>query len=307
MDDASRRNTILGYMAIIASAVCTGATWPILKDVLGYVEPLQANLLYILPALVVVGLIYSLRRRGQSFLPTGAHFGWLLLFASFASVIFYTKSLGVDLTTATTGALVIRLELAIVFVLSYVVLKTRVTAAGWVGTVLLFLGTMSALGVSFGDLTFAPLGIAALIIAAVLTAGNAIIIKLHFGKLPSEMPALASCVCQTLFFSIILLSTGKFTATFASLANPRVAIEALILGLLTAGSLILYYFSMKRIPMWTCRILSLIGPVVAVLGDHFWLGTVITRGQLIGLTTVLCGATLVIISSRENGRTPASD
>lgn len=62
---------------------------------------------------------------------------------------------------------------------------------------------------------------------------------------------------------------------------------------------------MKRIPMWTFRILVLIETVVVIIDDHFWLDTVITRCQFFGLAVVLCGAVLVIISSRKNGRSPA--
>jgi len=251
----------------------------------------------IVPALAMILVIYPWRRRGQQLIPQGAPIGWLALFAIFASAIFYTRNVGTHLTSATTAALVVRLELAIVFVLSYLILKSRVSAAGWIGTLVLLVGALSAMDISFSELSFAALGIAALLTAAMLTAANAIIIKLNFNRISSDLPTAASIVCQTVVFSAILLATGRMGETIAALASARVAVESVLLAFLFLWALLLYYYSMKRIPMWSCRILSLIAPVVAVLGDHFWLGSEITHGQLTGLIAVLLGAVLVVSAS----------
>jgi len=295
-----RSRRLKGYVAIVASSVCSGSMWPVQKDLMTEVSPLQANWLMIVPALAMILVIYPWRRRGQQLIPQGAPIGWLALFAIFASAIFYTRNVGTHLTSATTAALVVRLELAIVFVLSYLILKSRVSAAGWIGTLVLLVGALSAMDISFSELSFAALGIAALLTAAMLTAANAIIIKLNFNRISSDLPTAASIVCQTVVFSAILLATGRMGETVAALASAKVVVEAVLLGLLLLWALLFYYYSMKRIPLWSCRILSLIAPVVAVLGDHFWLGSTISHGQLVGLFVVLIGAGLVIMSSRDD-------
>jgi drug/metabolite transporter (DMT)-like permease len=293
-----RSRRLKGYAAIIASAICSGGMWPVQKDLMTQVSPLQANWLMILPALIAILIIYPARQRGRPLVPKHAPIGWLALFALFASAIFYTRNVGTHLTSATTAVLVVRLELAVVFVFSYVILKNRVSLVGWLGTVVLLIGALQAMGISFGQFSFSHLGVAALLTAALLTATNAIIIKLQFSTIPSALPTAASCICQTFVFSAVLLATGRMDETIAALATPRVAVEAVALGLMLVSSLLLYYYSMKHIPMWSCRILSLVAPVVAVLGDHFWLGSDITGNQLSGLVAVLIGAALVISSSR---------
>ncbi len=298
-DHLQRSRHLKGYAAIIASAICSGAMWPVQKDLMTRVSPLQANWLMIVPALIAILIIYPSRRHGRRLIPEHAPIGWLTLFALFASVIFYTRNVGTHLTSATTAALVVRFELAIVFVLSHVILKSRVSLVGWLGTVVLLLGALQAMGISFGQISFSHLGMAALLTAALLTATNAIIIKLQFNRIPSDLPTAASCICQTIVFSAILLATGRMGETIAALATPRIAIEAVALGLMFLSALLLYYYSMKRIPLWSCRILSLIAPVVAILGDHFWLGAEISHSQLSGLTAVLVGAALVILSTRN--------
>ncbi len=302
LSSQERRQRLKGYAAIVASAICSGTMWPVQKDLMTEVSPLQANWLMIVPALVMVAIIYPWRRRGRKLIPPGAPLGWLALFAIFASAIFYTRNVGTHLTSATTAALVVRMELAIVFVLSYLILRTRVSAAGWLGTVVLLAGALSAMGISCGELSFAALGIGALLIAAMLTAANAIIIKLNFNRISSDLPTTASIVCQAVVFSAILLASGRMGETVATLASPRVAIEGVLLGALLLWTLLFYYYSIKRIPLWSCRILSLVAPVVATLGDHFWLGSTISQGQLVGLFAVLVGAGLVIMSSRDDTR-----
>ncbi|MFP3904658.1 MAG: DMT family transporter [Armatimonadota bacterium] len=289
---------LYGYIGIIASATFTGLNWPLLKDLMSQVSPLQANWLVIIPALVMIVPLYAWYRRNQALLPPHTPYKWLLIFGLFASAIFYCRNVGTHLTTATTAALVVRMELAFVFILSYIILKTRVTALGWAGSALLLAGALLASGFSFGNLAFDWLGVGALFVAAALTALNSMIIKIFFGRIPAELPAIASCICQTVVFSCVLGFSGRIPETVAAVQNPRVAVESLIGGVFMVLLLVLYYFAMKRIPVWLCRILTLFSTVVAMLGDHFWLGSDITVGQLAGFAGVIGGAVLVVLASR---------
>ena len=64
-------------------------------------------------------------------------------------------------------------------------------------------------------------------------------------------------------------------------------------------NLFVYYYAMKRVPMWSVRILVLTGPPVAMIADYLLLGSPITAAGVQGLTAVLIGATLVILGGRE--------
>lgn len=66
-------------------------------------------------------------------------------------------------------------------------------------------------------------------------------------------------------------------------------------GALIPGMLTTYYLSMKCIPMWSCRLLNLGTPVVALLAEYFWLRSAISVNQLVGLVLVVMGAGLVIL------------
>lgn len=298
-DPQATRKRLYGYTAIIISAISTGVMWVVLKDLMAVVSPLQANWLFIIPALVMVGSFYLLRRRGRRLVPRSTPLGWLALFASFAAAIFYLRNVGVNLTSATTAALVVRLELAFVFVMSYAVLQSRVTALGWIGTAGLLGGALLASGVGSSGPAWQPWGVLALATAALLTGCNALIIKLKFHSIPSEMPVTASCIMQSVVFTAALLVTGRLGETVAVAAqSPRIAVEGLLLGAMFAVSLFGYYYAMKRIPMWVCRILALLSTITAMVGDYVWLGSVITAGQLVGMAAVLGGAALVILSSR---------
>lgn len=297
-EEKNSQRALYGYIGILSSATFTGMNWPLVKDLMSNVSPLQANWLVIIPALVMILPFYIWYRRDQELVPAHTPFKWLLLFGVFASAIFYCRNVGTHLTTATTAALVVRMELAFVFILSYIILKTRVTALGWAGSAILLAGALLASGFSFGQLAFDWLGVGALFVAAALTALNSMIIKVFFGNIPAEMPAIVSCICQTVFFSAILGVSGRIPETVAAVQNPRVAIESLIGGFFMVMLLGLYYFAMKRIPVWLCRILALFSTVVAMIGDHFWLGTDITVGQLAGFVGVVAGGVLVILASR---------
>ncbi|MBU0610540.1 MAG: DMT family transporter, partial [Armatimonadetes bacterium] len=196
----------------------------------------------------------------------------------------------------TTSALIVRLEIVLVIIYSYLFLSERMSALAWVGAALLIGGMLAAMDVSVQQLVLQLGGLAALLISALGIASNSIIIKLHLGRVRNELTSLANAGIQSVVFALLLLVTGQFVALPKLLSNPHTLALALVGGLFIPLMLVPYYFAMKRIPMWSCRLLGLITPVAAIVADFFWLHAPITVGQLVGLALVTGGAALVIVS-----------
>lgn len=303
IDRQPRWAATFGYLAALVTGAIVGMYWVLQSHTLSLnvVGPAELNWLNIIVVALIVWPLVLARSRGRV-IPPGTPVGWLLLFALNAAAIFYLRNVGVGLCGATTASLVMSVELVLVFTLTYLVLKQRVAPWGWVGALLLVAGVFRVSGVGSAQMQFSAAGIAALVTAAVCLAGNALIIKTQFQRVPNELVILFSATIQTVVFAVLVPAFAGLSGVRSVLARPEVLLLVGLGGISIFSSLFLYYYAMKRVPMWSVRILALAGPPTAMLGDHFILGAPVTAAGLQGLTAVLIGATMVILSGKENGR-----
>jgi len=208
--------------------------------------------------------------------------------------VFGMRNVGVDLTNATTGSVVIRTEVAMVMLLSYMVLRVKPDLCGWLGAAMLFVGAFFSLDLANNALRFTPWGTVALLASAAAIAINALIIKTRFGGVSNSLTVGANSLVQTLVFGVLVVSTGKLPAVSRIIGDPSMLWRVGLGALCIFGGLYLYYLSMKLIPMWVARAINLLIPPITALGEWLWLGASITGGQIAGLVAVTMGAALVI-------------
>lgn len=288
-----------GYAAAVLAGVVMGLSWVVFKLELNSPDlgPAEVNWLNMIALTAIVWPVYLVRNRENLF-PRDMPYRWLGLFALFAASIFYFRNVGVDICGATTAAIVSRIETVFVFVLSYLVLRQAVSGLGWIGSLVLLAGALRTIGIGSGQMSFELAGVLALVVAAVFIALNAVIIKLHFNRVPNEMVILASATVQMVVFSTIVPLTGDVEGVLTALHDPQILALVAAGALCIGGNLFLYYYAMKRVPMWAVRILALVALPAAVLGDHFLLGQPVTASAIEGMLLVMLGATLVVLSGR---------
>ncbi len=281
-----------GYAAIIAASAIWGFYWAAIKPVMRHVSPMVLNWLQMLPVFVITAAVHlAVRHREED---REYPVFWLGLFGLIAAGIFYTRNLGCQLTSPTTGAILTRLDVLFAAILSAVVLKVPVTPTAAAGGAILLLGAALVMNVFGRGLVFNPLGYVVLVLCGLGVAVNALIIKLFFHRTPPEVTSFASATVQSLVFPPILLATGQWQETIEAALDPGLRVQILGLSLLIVAGLYLYYFAMKRAPMTNIRMIYLTTPAFAMLADHFWLGAVVTPSQLAGLIAVMAGAAMVI-------------
>lgn len=290
-----------GFAAALMAGAVMGISWPLQKYVLGQeiVGPAVLHWLNVFVLLALAAPGYLLRHHGrlrwEGFSP-----GWLLLLGAVACVMHYSRNFGLHATTATTAAVVERSEVVFVFLLTYLVLKSRVRPLGWLGTVLVLYGTIRVALIGAAALNFNPLGVIALVIVGLTIAVNALIIKTKLTTIPNELIIVGSMVVQLVVFSVMVPATGLLPEVARLLEAP------LLIGLVVAGSiawgtrLLLYYYALKRAPVWAVMMLTLTGLPVATLADLLVLRAPVTLAHIEGLIAVTAGAVLVI--SAAGGR-----
>jgi drug/metabolite transporter (DMT)-like permease len=289
----SRGAALLGFAAGAGSSVCVGLLFVVQKDLLRHLDPATLNWLEMIVAAAISTLVV-VSAPGERRFPQRRLLPFVGLFTAIACVIFYTRNVGVEFTNATTGAVVIRTEVAMVMLLSWAVLHVKPDLCGWIGAALLLVGAVLSLDVALEKLRFTPWGTLALFLSAAGISVNALIIKTRFGGLSDAVIVLSSALVQSVVFGLIVLATGTWPAAAHAISDAGVLARLVAGGAFIFGALYLYYRAMKLIPMWVARTLSLLVPPIAMLGDHVWLGSTITPGQIGGVVAVTIGAGLVI-------------
>lgn len=291
----------MGYASAVASGCCAGLMYATNKQLTGQLPALSVTFFEAVVATLVLLPWYLVRFRG-SLWPRQTPWRWLLLFAATGVMLFYFRTVGVALTGPTTASLVTRFELVLVLVYSHLFLGEKPTPVGWLGAGALVAGMVAAADLSGQELVLRLGGIAAALACACGIALNAVIIRLHLGRVRNELTALANVSCQVAVLPCFMLAAGEGRQLLPALGEPRLLLPLLIAGGCIPAMLVSYYYSMKRIPMWSCRLLNLVTPVVALLLEHFWLRATISAGQLAGLGLVTGGAALVITSGLPASR-----
>ncbi|MEN6548215.1 MAG: DMT family transporter [Armatimonadia bacterium] len=289
-----RWRPVVGYAGALASAVAAGLLYAVNKQVTRDVSPLQVTFVEAAVAALLLLPGYAMRFRKDP-LPRGTPWVWLGLFGLTAVVLFYLRTLGISLTSPTTAALLTRVEIVIVLVYSYLFLTEKPTVIGWLGCLALVAGLVTALDLPAQGLVLRLTGVLAALGCGAGIAINSIIIKLKLGGVRSELIALANVWTQVLLYPLALLAAGELLNLGEVLRQPRLLVLLVVGGALIPGMLTTYYLSMKCIPMWSCRLLNLGTPVVAILAEYFWLRSAISASQLLGLLLVTTGAALVIL------------
>lgn len=293
-----------GHLAMVLHALCGGAYWPVQKHLLRYAPPAQLNWLQMVLLLALMAPLCAPRWR--SILTSRPPWVQLVAFGTLAAIIFYARAYGINVTTASTAVIVTRSEAVFSLVLSYLLLGQYITGWAWAGAALLAVGSFAPLSLSSSGVSSHPIGVLALLICALGTAFNGVIIKRYLTSTSNAFIVFTSGFCQAVLFTIILLPGGAWRAA-APLLAPELLGELLLSVLLVAGMLYLYYYALERIPLANARIMALMIPTVAVLGDHFWLGSALGYGQAAGLLAVTAGAALVIFRGGARSRGEADD
>lgn len=277
-----------------------GVTWPLQKYVLaqGVVGPVMMHLLNVIGLFAIMAPIFLLRHKGRLRYP-GFSPRWLLLLGLVACVMHFCRKWGVNETSSTTAAVVERSEIFFVFIFSYFILRKPVKPIGWLGTLLVVYGTVAVAFAGSTQLDFHPLGVTALAITGLTIAVNALIIKSKLTGIPNELIILGSMAVQLVVFGIWIGAAGLAPEAQALLALPVLTGLVALASVVWGTNLVLYYYALKRAPMWAVRMLTLSGLPVATLMDLWVLRAPVTWGHVSGLIAAMLGAALVILAERS--------
>ncbi len=228
----------------------------------------------------------SFRTRGQG--------RALLIMGAVAIIINLSWFNAVRWTTATNVNMLIRFDVVFVVLIGSALGLERIGRKQLALIPVMFVGLCLLMEVQKFDWGGHIVGDALTIVAAFAFSVNAFIIRRILLVMEEEPVALYNHSFSTLGFIGLGIAMGDFSRTGEMLASRTAVTGLVVLGLLVALSLPLYYVALRRMDVWKLRMFMLASPVLAIMVEGPLWGLKMSGLQWLGGGIIL-GALAVLI------------
>ena len=238
-------------------------------------------------------------RTGWRRLRPGGVLGWLLLMGAVSIAINLLWFGSVKWTTATNVAMLFRLDLVFVVLIGAMLGLERIGIAQLVLVPLMLIGLALLAEVQKFDLGGHLVGDLMVVAAAFGLAINAFVIRHILRVMDEEAVALYNHSISMLGFLVLAVAGGDFARTQEVFAARAAWLPLVLLGVVGAVGLPLYYVALRRMDVWKLRTFMLSTPVLAAAVEWpLWGGRLLPL-QWVGAGIILGGlAVLIRIESR---------
>lgn len=255
--------------------------------------------------LTMILLIIIMWRRNELklLLRTKGIIARLLLIGCLGYLLDLTAFVGLSMSAAGTGTALLKCDILFVNIISMIIYKEHFSKYEWGFTFLMLFGVFLVLGVRFQDITVGNKGDIFFILSALFVSINAFVIKSV--QLDKNNPAKDDVIAfYNNFVTMILFTISSFVmGTFSQLEylrhNKELLLAVVLAGIGQTLVYILYYFNLRRHPVWIVKVFLLLMPIVASFLSYLLFGQTMVRNQYIGVGIVLLGALGILIEQKK--------
>ena len=228
--------------------------------------------------------------------------GWLLLMGGVSVMVHLLWFTSLKWTTATNVAMLFRFDLLFVVLIGAVLGLEQIGVAQLVLVPPMLVGLALVTEIGKFDWGGHLVGDAMIVVAAFGFATNAFVIRHIMQVMDEEAVALYNHAMNMLGFVALGLAGGDFTRTAEVFRQPAVWQAILLLGVIAAVGLPLYYVALRRMDVWKLRTFMLSAPMITAVAEWRLWGIPVSPLQGVGALILLGGLiVLVRIESRASG------
>ncbi|GAB2044284.1 carboxylate/amino acid/amine transporter [Agathobaculum sp. TL06] len=256
--------------------------------------------------IVMVFLTVLMALRGELKLLLQVRFVWpkLVTIGVLGFLLDATAFVGLSLGSASTGTALLKCDILMVAVISAVIYKTRLSWKQWCCIVVMLLGVFITMGLNPAHLELFNLGNLFYLLSALFVSINAFVIKSaqHDKRNPVCDNVVAyynNFVCMLCFIAASA-AAGSLGEIMNCIRTPYYGWMLLLASVGQTLVYIVYYYDLRRFPVWFVKVFLLFMPVVASLICFFAFGEKLTAVQLGGMAVILAGALGILMEQRKN-------
>ncbi len=286
---------------VLLTVFCMAALTLLMRASLEFWPIGLAGTLSRVAALTTLGLWVLTTGDGWRRLKPGGAGKWLVLMCVFSALINFALFSALEWTTATNHALLYRLDTVFVVLIGSLFGLERI---GWkelmlLPMMLLGMALVAEIGLSGFQVHWA--GDLIVIAAAAGFATNAFVNRHIVRTMEPEAMAIYNITSGSLGFVIVSFVRGEWAWLAQNTPSFRAWLVVLLLGLLIAGFVPLYYLMLRRMPVWKLRTWMLVVPMLVAFADWLLWDTQLTGWQWLG-TGLLLGGLAALIQIERRGR-----
>lgn len=249
--------------------------------------------------LIALTIYMGIKRNFHLLIKTKRVMHLLILIGVFGFGLDITAFIGMKMTTVSNASLLLKLDVLFANLITVLIYRQKLTFINWFSTIITLIGVMIVLKVDILHFRFTGIGDLLLILSSLIVTVNAFLIKSlqnhKSGEIQSEVIAYYNNFVTLILFTIVLVGSGQYTDVVKIIDQPSVLFPLTVAGFGQTSIYIVYYYLLKRMPIWTVKLFLLLIPVLSTIFGYFILNEAIEVSQIIGMILVICGAWLTLI------------
>lgn len=227
----------------------------------------------------------------------------LLLIGVLGFLLDITAFIGLSLSPAGSGTALLKIDIIFINLISMIIYKTKFKKMDWLCSLIMLFGVFMVMGVDFKNFSFGDVGNIFFILSALFVSINAFVIKSV--QLDEKNPAADNVIAFYNNFVTMILFIGAAFIHNDLVLLPKLTqdtgllIAALCAGLGQTGIYLVYYYDLRRFPVWIVKVFLLLMPIVSTIVSFILFGDTMQPNQLIGMFIVLAGAFGILIMQKK--------
>lgn len=234
----------------------------------------------------------------------------LLLIGLLGFLLDLTAFIGLSLSPAGSGTALLKCDILFVNLISVFIYKERFTKMDWAFTFVMLAGVLLIMGINPMNFRFEGIGDIFFILSAFFVSVNAFIIKgvqLNSKQRVEDIViAFYNNFITMVLFTVASLFTGTFTQ-ISQVSNLTVLIPIVLAGIGQTLIYLVYYYNLRRYPVWIVKIFLLLMPIVSALVCFLLFDERLTAQQCLGGAIILGGALGILMEQKRKAAHPQAD
>jgi len=292
------------FLSLLTLSLVWGSYYVANRVSLQYLSPFFVGLVVRAVTFLLLIILMTFKRQVKELFKVKGILSKLLLIGVLGFSLDITAFIGLRLSSAANGAVLLKADVLFANLITIFFLKERFSYRDWLYTGGVLLGVGLVVNIDLVNFRFEGIGDIFFLLSAFFVSLNAFVIKSV--QLDRVNPASDNVVA----FYNNFITMGIFSIIFflsdkgASLATVREN-SFLVLPLLYAGAMqtfiyLLYYFNLRRLPVWLVKITLLMMPVFATIISFLLLKEGLKLIQVLGMIIVLmCTAGIIVEQKRK--------
>jgi drug/metabolite transporter (DMT)-like permease len=252
---------------------------------------------------IVLTIIMYRKKELKSLLQVQGILKRLVLIGTLGFLLDITAFIGLSLSPAGSGTALLKCDILFVNLISVVIYKQKFTKFEWLYTFVMLFGVLKVLDINLSNLKLGNKGDIFFILSALFISINAFVIKSvqkdKHNPAKDNVVAYYNNFFTMTFFTITALIMGDIGQLKLIGSDLSLALALLLAGLGQTGVYIVYYYDLRRFPVWIVKVFLLLMPVVASVLSFLLFKEVMNTGQYIGIAIVLLGAFGIVVEQRK--------